>query len=231
MKLDISIRLKTIASMVDKCEVLVDVGTDHAYIPIYLVKKQICDKAIASDINKGPVEKARLNVAMEGLKEKIQCRLGGGFSTVRTSEVDVVVIAGMGGNLIRDIILEHENVFKNLQYAVLQPVQNPEVLREFIYKKGYEILDEELCFEDEKYYQIIKVKFNNKPVNIKEIYYEVGQKLIEKKHPLLKDFLIHLVNKYKKILNLIKDDTELAKKRKIQISHKLKELEELISCL
>lgn len=231
MKLDISIRLKTIASMVDKCEVLVDVGTDHAYIPIYLVKKQICDKAIASDINKGPVEKARLNVAMEGLKEKIQCRLGGGFSTVRTSEVDVAVIAGMGGNLIRDIILEHENVFKNLQYAVLQPVQNPEVLREFIYKKGYEILDEELCFEDEKYYQIIKVKFNNKPVNIKEIYYEVGQKLIEKKHPLLKDFLIHLVNKYKKILNLIKDDTELVKKRKIQISHKLKELEELISCL
>ncbi|WP_102400169.1 tRNA (adenine(22)-N(1))-methyltransferase [Haloimpatiens massiliensis] len=229
--MDISIRLKTIASMVDKCEVLVDVGTDHAYIPIYLVENHICQRAIASDINKGPVEKAKLNVAMEGLKEKIQCRLGGGFSTIEPAEADVAVIAGMGGNLIRDIILEREEVFKNLQYAVLQPVQNPEVLREFIYKKGYEILDEELCLEDEKYYQIMKVKFNNKPINIKDIYYEVGQKLIEKKHPLLKNFLMHLVNKYKRILNSIKDDTDLAKKRKIEISHKLKELEELISCL
>lgn len=231
MKLDISTRLKVIASMVDKCEVLVDVGTDHAYIPIYLVKKGICQRAIASDINKGPVEKAKFNVAMEGLKEEIQCRLGGGFSTIKPSEANVAVIAGMGGNLIRDIILEREEVFKSLQYAVLQPVQNPEVLREFIYQRGYEILDEELCFEEEKYYQIIKVRFNNKPIKVKDIYYEVGQKLIEKKHPLLKDFLMHLINKNEKILNAIKDDTELARKRKMQISNKLKELKELISCV
>lgn len=229
INLDISLRLKTIASMVEKCEVLVDVGTDHAYIPIYLVKKGICSKAIASDINKGPVEKAKFNIKLEGLKSKIECRLGSGLSTVVKNEVDVAVIAGMGGNLIRDIILQDEEVFKNMEYAILQPVQNPEVLREFIYKRGYEILDEELCIEEGKYYQILKVKFNKEPKNVDSIYYEVGEKLLEKKHPLVKEFLQHLLNKYNKIYYSIKEETELANKRKQEVEIKIKKLEELIS--
>ncbi|WP_392486881.1 tRNA (adenine(22)-N(1))-methyltransferase [Haloimpatiens sp. FM7315] len=227
--MDISLRLKTIASMVSKCDTIADIGTDHGYIPIYLVKKGICSKAIASDINKGPVQKAEFNVAMEGLKDKIQCKLGPGFSTIKPGKIDVAIIAGMGGNLIRDIILDHEEVFRKLQYAILQPVQNPEVLRKFIYEKGYEICDEELCIEEGIFYQILKVKFSDKPKNIDSIYYEVGEKLIEKNHKLLKGFLDNLILKYERILSFIDENTDLAVKRKEEVSFKIKELKKIKS--
>lgn len=229
--MNISDRLKTIGEMVDNCESICDVGTDHAYLPIYLIQKGTCSKAIASDINKGPVEKAKMNIKKEGLNDRIFCRLGGGLTTIKPFEVDGVVIAGMGGNLIRDIIEENINVFKSLKFMILQPVQNPEVLRQYVYETGYDIIDEELCFDEDKYYEIIKVKYNNKPTKVDSIYYEVSKKLIEKKHPLVGEYIRFKINKYRSILEYIDDKTESAKRRQEEIMNEIKKLEELLLCL
>lgn len=229
--MEISLRLKTIAGMVDKCEAVADIGTDHGYIPIYLVKNKICEKAIASDINKGPVEKARFNIKLENMQDKILCRLGGGLTTIQPGEVQGIVIAGMGGNLIRDIIEEGIDKFKKSEFAVLQPVQNPEVLREYIYKKGYKIIDEELCIDDNKLYEIIKVTYDTKIENIDSIYYEVGKALIEKKHPLVKQYINIKIDRYIKILNNIKEESESSNKRKVEVKNKIIKLEELLRCL
>ena len=102
--MDLSIRLKTIVSMIEECDSVVDVGTDHGYVPIYLVKNGVIKTAIASDINRGPVEKARKNVHLNNVSEQISCRLGSGLSTVNRGEAQIAIIAGMGGNLIRDIL-------------------------------------------------------------------------------------------------------------------------------
>ncbi|MCY6354872.1 tRNA (adenine(22)-N(1))-methyltransferase [Clostridium sp. ZS2-4] len=229
--MNISDRLKTIGQMVDNCESICDVGTDHAYLPIYLIQKGTCSKAIASDINKGPVEKAKINIKREGLSDRIFCRLGGGLSTIKPFEVDGAVIAGMGGNLIRDIIEEDMNVFKSLKFMILQPVQNPEVLRQYVYEAGYDVIDEELCFDEDKYYEIIKIKYNNKPTKMDNIYYEVSKKLIEKKHPLVEEYIGFKINKYRSILEYIDERTESARKRKQEITNKIKKLEELLLCL
>lgn len=229
--MELSLRLKTIASMVDKCECMADIGTDHGYIPIYLVKNNICNKAIASDINKGPVEKARFNVRMEELEDKIDCRLGGGFTVIKKGEVQSIVIAGMGGNLIRDIIEERIDIFKEVEFAVLQPVQNPEVLREHIYKKGYRIIDEELVFDEERFYETIKIKYDNNSEEVDNVFYEVGKSLVDKRHPLLNKFIEEKIKKYNKILLNIKEDTELAHKRKKEVRSKIQRLEELLQCL
>lgn len=229
--MNISIRLKTVASLVDKCEKIADIGTDHAYLPIYLLKKGVCKEAIASDINKGPVEKAEHNVKREGLERKILCKLGGGLTTIKPFEVDSAIIAGMGGNLIRDIIEESMDVFKSLKYVVLQPVQNPDVLRKYLYESGYNIIDEELCFDEGKYYEIIKVEYSNKPKILDEVYYEVSEKLIEKKHPMLKEYIQYKIEKYNNILSYIDDDTESAKIRKGHVSERIRKLEEIILCL
>lgn len=226
--MELSTRLETIASMVDKCECVVDVGTDHGYIPIYLVRNNICNTAIASDINKGPVEKARFNVRIEGLEDKINCRLGGGLTTINKGEVQGIVIAGMGGNLIRDIIEERKEIFKEVEFAVLQPVQNPEVLREYIYQKGYKIIDEELCIDENRFYEIIKIKYDNNPKKVDEIFYEVGKSLVDKKHSLLPKFIEEKIKKYNKILLNIKENTELADKRKKELRVKIDRLEELL---
>jgi tRNA (adenine22-N1)-methyltransferase len=229
--MNISTRLRTIANMVDKCNTVADIGTDHAYLPIYLIKNGICEEAIASDINKGPVERAVDNVKREGLDSKICCKLGAGFSTLKPFEVDCAIIAGMGGNLIRDIIEDEKEVFKSLNYAILQPVQNPEVLRRYLYESGYDILNEELCIDEGKYYEIIKVKYNEKPRELEDIYYEVGERLVEKKHPLLKTYIEHKLDKYNNIIKYISEDTELAEKRKQDISDKIKRLEGLLTWL
>lgn len=229
--MNISNRLKAIGNMVDKCTVVCDIGTDHAYLPIYLIKKGTCEKAIASDINKGPVDKALHNVSREGLSESISCRLGGGLTTIKPFEAEGGIIAGMGGNLIRDIIEERKDVFKSLDFCILQPVQNPEVLRGYIYEAGYDILDEELCFDEEKYYEIIKVRYNNNPVKKEEIYYEVSEVLIKKKHPLMKQYISFKLDKYKNILQYIKDDTDSSRNRKKEIEHKIDKLEEFLKCL
>lgn len=226
--MELGIRLGKIASMVNACEKMADIGTDHAYIPIYLIKNRICNYAVASDINKGPVEKAKKNVNQENLQDRIECRLGGGLSTIKPGEVNTAVIAGMGGNLIRDILEKNLEVFKELDNCILQPVQNPEVLREYIYKRGFEVQEEELCIEEGKFYEIIKIRYGNKPVVIDPIYYEVSNTLISKKHPLIKQHIILKLDKYYKVYSNLTDLSENAKLRRDELENKIAKLKELL---
>ena len=229
--MELSIRLGKTASMVEPCRCVADIGTDHAYIPIYLVKRGICGRAIASDINRGPIKKAERNISLHGLEGKIECRIGPGLNTLKKGEADVAIIAGMGGNLIRDIIEERPDLFRELNYVILQPVQNPEVLREYIYKKGYEIIDEELCIDENKYYEIIKIRYDEKAYDADEIFFEISEKLYNEKHPAIKGFIKYKLEKYRKILGKIKDDTDSALGRKREIEMKLKRLEEMMEWL
>lgn len=223
--MEISKRLEFIARYIDECNSIVDVGTDHGYIPIYAVKNELCKQAIASDINKDPVKKAKLNVALEGLSSKIDTRLGGGLQTVKKGEVEGVVIAGMGGNLIRDILEFDKHKLPYFKFLILQPAQNPEVLREYLYTNGYEIIAEDLCFDEGIYYELFKVKKSSKEkMELSPIYYEFSPILIKKKHPLLLGYLKEKEEKYKRILSFIKDDSESAKRRKEEIENKLEEI-------
>jgi tRNA (adenine22-N1)-methyltransferase len=229
--MELSIRLEKIASMVDECEVMADIGTDHAYIPIYLIKEGVCRRAIASDINRGPVEKALKNIRVETLQDRIECRLGGGFSTIKPGEIQTAVIAGMGGNLIRDIIEADLEVFKKLDSCILQPVQNPEVLREYIYNMGYNIIDEELCTEEKKFYEIIKIKYDSQVNPVDPIYYEISEKLIEKKHPLLPVYINKKLNKYYKIYDSLTENTENTRIRRSELESKINSLKGILeSC-
>lgn len=229
--MELSVRLEKTASLVEPCRCVADIGTDHAYIPIYLVKKGICERAIASDINKGPIRKAERNIGLHGLSDKIECRIGPGLNTLKSGDADVAIIAGMGGNLIRDIIEERLDLFREFSYVILQPVQNPEVLREYIYRKGYEIIGEELCIDENKYYEIIKIRFGEKKYEVDDIFFEISEKLFREKHPMIKDFIFHKHEKYSKIMGKIQDETELALERKKELEKKLRKLEEMLGCL
>ncbi|BDS17986.1 SAM-dependent methyltransferase [Clostridium perfringens] len=229
--MELSKRLKRIAEHVDKCESVADIGTDHGYIPIYLVKEGICKKAIASDINKGPIEKAKVNVAFEGVSNKIKCLLGPGLNPLKVGEVNGVILAGMGGNLTRDILLADMDKVKKYDFIILQPAQNPEVLREFLYKNDYEIIDEDLIKDEGRFYELFKVKYNEnseKLVFEDGLYYEVSPLLREKNHPLFKEFIEEKINRCETILSFIKEDTEAAKKRKSDLEEKINKLKGML---
>lgn len=227
--MELSKRLKFIADKIDKCESIIDVGTDHGYIPIYAIKNSLCTKAIASDINKDPVKKAKLNASLEGVGKEVEVRLGGGLETVKKGEVDAVVIAGMGGNLIRDILEKDINKVEKYKFLILQPAQNPEVLREYLYNNDYEIILEDLCFDEGIFYELFKVRRGKKQRlhNLNKDTYEFSPVLIKKKNPLMQSYLESKEEKYRKILGFIKNDTDSAKARRKDIERKIDLIEKL----
>ncbi|EMU53423.1 tRNA (adenine(22)-N(1))-methyltransferase [Clostridium butyricum] len=227
--MELSKRLNWILNIMDKCDVIMDVGTDHGYIAIELIKRNLADKVIASDINKDPLNKAKLNVSLEGLSNKIELRLGGGLTPVKENEVNGILIAGMGGNLIRDILENDIKKVKNMDYLVLQPAQNPEVLREYLYISDYEIIDEDVCFDEGKYYEVFKVKYKeNNSTKLENIFYEVSPILLNKKSDVFKDYLYEKIDKYKKVKSFIKDNTEHALSRKKELDSKIEIMENLL---
>lgn len=225
--MEISRRLMAIANMVEKCNCLLDVGTDHGYVPIYIMKNKICNKVIASDINKGPILKAKENIEINKI-EGIELRQGSGLNVVQEGEADVVIIAGMGGHLISELIIEREDIFKKINYAVLQPVQNSEFLRKFLINRGYEIISEDLVFDESIFYEIIKVRYGVNVRKEEEIFYEVGRKLIDDKNPKLHQFLRYKISKKRKILEYIKEDTKGANIRRNEVEENIAKLEKLL---
>ena len=226
--MELSKRLRFIAQYIDKCESIIDVGTDHGYIPIFAVTNNVCKKAIASDINKDPLKKAEFNAKMEGISDKIEVRLGGGLATLKNGEVDGIVIAGMGGNLIRDILEADKDKLPKCKFIILQPAQNPEVLREYLYNNNYEIIAEDLCYDEGIFYELFKVKVGEENVEVNDpILYEISPFMIKDKNPLMKEYLLSKREKYSKILNFIKDDSEAAKKRKEELNIKIQKIDKL----
>ncbi|MGN1033891.1 MAG: tRNA (adenine(22)-N(1))-methyltransferase [Intestinibacter sp.] len=224
-------RLLKIASLVDKDKKIADIGTDHGYIPVYLLTKNIINYAILGDINKGPLENAKKEVVKNNLSDKVDLRLGSGIEVLRPNEVDQIIIAGMGGILINDILKANEPVAHSAEKLILQPMQSPEELRKFLYQNGYEILDEYLVREDHRLYEIIVCKYQGlNPREINSIYYEVGEKLVEKNDPLLEDFIKNKIRINENILKKLEGkEGGLVEDRKAIINKKLNDLNSLLS--
>ena len=199
--MEIKGRLKTIADMVPDCNVICDVGTDHAYIPIYLVKNKKCTKAIASDVREGPADLARRNIDKYRLSENIEVRVGNGLDTVSENEADVIIIAGMGGMLIKEILEEGFNKAKTSKALILQPMNAIEVVLEWIYRKGFEIHDKGLINEGHKIYNVIVAQWIGKAEEKDEINYYLGEKLVEKKDPLLIEYIERKIKQFEIIIN------------------------------
>ena len=220
--MELSKRLNFIIENIDNTSVLADIGTDHGYVPLLALRNELCEKAIACDINKEPLAKGKLNAILEGIDDKIEFRLGNGFEPLKINEVEEVVIAGMGGNLIRDIIQKDLNKVASCNYLVLIPAQNPEVLREYLYKNDFEVIKEDLCFDEGIYYELFKVrKSEGQATELDSIYYEISPMLLRSKHPLMKEYIDYKIDEYNRILGFITDDSESAIKRKAEVSEKI----------
>lgn len=135
---------------------IADIGTDHAYIPIYLIENSLADYVIASDIKKGPVSIARTNVSEHKLSEKIDVRMGGGLSILHEGEVNSVIIAGMGGQLISEIINADINIARQCRLT-LQPMNAQYELRKYLINNGFTIVNEDIAVEGFKVYNIMNV--------------------------------------------------------------------------
>ncbi|MDX5710832.1 class I SAM-dependent methyltransferase, partial [Clostridioides difficile] len=195
-------RLLKIASLVSDGKKIADIGTDHGYIPVYLLKEGKVPFAVLADVNKGPLDNAHKEVIQNNLLDKVDLRLGSGIEILEIGEVEEVIIAGMGGILISELLEAKKEVAHNVEKLILQPMQAQEELRYYLLNNGYEILEEVLVREDFRIYEIIVAKYTGKNTIIEdEIYYEVGIKLLENKDSLFNDFIEKKIKTYSSIVN------------------------------
>ena len=190
----ISNRLMTAASLVSEGMILADVGTDHGYVPIYLMEQKRIPSAIAMDINEGPLERAREHITLYGMDTYIKTRLSDGVAAMKPGEAEAILIAGMGGGLVMHILKDGEEVCHAAKELILQPQE-----------EGYEILAEDMVFEEDKFYPMMKVRYTGEaldklrekkqdlpkiqdvdPFKLFNLY---GGLLLKNQHPVLKTYL------------------------------------------
>ena len=155
----ISKRLELVASFVPQGAILLDVGSDHAYLPIELIERGQIESAIAGEVVEGPYQSAVKNVEAHGLKEKIQVRLANGLAAFEEADqVSVITIAGMGGRLITRILEEGLDKLANVERLILQPNNREDDLRIWLQDNGFQIVAESILEEAGKFYEILVVE-------------------------------------------------------------------------
>ena len=138
---------------------MLDVGSDHAYLPIELVEKGHIEAAIAGEVVEGPYQSAVRNVESHGLTEKIQVRLANGLAAFEeVDQVSVITIAGMGGRLIATILEEGLDKLANVERLILQPNNREDELRSWLQEHGFQIVAESILEEAGKFYEILVVE-------------------------------------------------------------------------
>lgn len=197
-----NLRLNTLAQMVDPSSRVADIGTDHAYLPIELVRTGKINFAVASDIAKGPLKNAQEDIQKAGFQDKIETRLGAGLETITLKDnIDTVVIAGMGGKLMTQIL---EDAWKNefkFQNLVLEPNIGEPGVRNWLMAHQYKILAEDLIAEAGHTYELIKAQYVSKTIKLSEKEIFFGPKILAEKNPVFYQKWQGQLEYHQKLLN------------------------------
>ena len=217
--IQLSKRLSASGEMVTEGNRLVDGGCDHGYLPVYLVMNHRIPGAIAADVGKGPLERAREHICRYHMQNYIETRLCDGLSGLSAGEGDTLVIAGMGGPLMEKILSDNPEVRDSFQELILQPQSDIPHFRHFLMSNGYRITEEKMILEDGKFYPMMKAirdqKRNESWTPLEEMF---GKYLLQEKNPVLQQFLQRELRIRQNILTkLQKAETEETKKRRNEV--------------
>lgn len=214
----ISERLLAIAKMVTPGIPVADIGCDHAYLPIYLIRESIAPYVLGCDVNAGPIIIAKENVMQAELSDRIELRQGDGLSVVEKGEVKSVVMAGMGGKLIMRLLMEGEEVLSEVSEVILEPQSEVEAVRHFLEDNDFKIISENMILEDGKYYPIMKAVHGKMNLE-RPVYYRYGKILLREENPVLHEFLYREKAYCKELLEELQDNA--------QAPHVLRRIEEV----
>lgn len=237
----LSKRLKMLADMVTPGNRLADIGCDHGFLDIYLVRKGICPGALAMDVREGPLASARKHVNECGLGDYIKVRLSDGLSEYEAGEADTLVCAGMGGRLMEKIITEGMDKARQAAELILQPQSELPEFRIFLRNAGFAVTAEDAVYEDGKYYFAMKAIRAEVPVssgaqnnNIRAVvpddtqrlYDLYGELLLKQRNAVLLKYLAHRSDYIKKLeASLAAADTGKARIRLEEVRKEFKDVE------
>lgn len=224
-KIKLDARLSVVASMVREGSRVADIGTDHGYLIAWLIENGISPSGIAADINKGPLDNARNTVIDAGISDKVNLILSDGLKNIPENSCDDIVIAGMGGNLITDILSDCSWIYNKNLHIIAQPMSHGEVLREFYAENGFEIIEEKTVADGKRLYCVISAVYTG-VIAERDISYKYLGKLTENNDETtvkyIDKMLIALEKKYNALISAGKEDEtnlgEIIKSIKSKIS-------------
>lgn len=226
--MQLSERLRLVAEFVTEGMVVADIGTDHGYVPISLVEAGKIQKGFAMDIGVGPLKHAEENIRLYGYSDKIETRLSDGLKELRENEADSIVIAGMGGELIVNILENGRGVLEAVKELILSPHTQIGLVRHYLIDNGYEIVREEMVYDMGKYYTVLKA-VHTQDREIKRVYdsdeynYIYGRLLLFSKSSVFIDFIKKEREKYMLVLERLKDsEGESGQEKKRQVEERLR---------
>ncbi|MBQ7580771.1 MAG: SAM-dependent methyltransferase [Clostridia bacterium] len=167
-------RLMTVARFVEDGERIADIGTDHAYLPVYLVTNGVCPTAVASDIGEGPLRNAEKIVVKTGTQDRIRLIISDGLDGYGKDDADVFVFAGMGGTLISELLDRARWVRDGRYRFIFQPMSRSEELIEYLIENGFELTEERSCFEGGRCYIVFCAKYSGEKSEYRECFPYVG---------------------------------------------------------
>lgn len=230
----LSMRLTAVAKYVPKEARLADIGSDHAYLPSYLVKNAGIPFAVAGEVAKGPYQSAKSNVMAEGLSDRISVRMGDGLEVIESGEIDCITIAGMGGALIASILENGKEKLETVKRLVLQPNISAISIRLWFLENGWELIAEEILEEDSKTYEILVAEKGNakRPYqkNKMEMELLMGPFLIQHQNEIFKKKWLSESSNWERVKKQLENAAatpETVEKRK-EIEDKLKLVEEAL---
>jgi len=223
----LSKRLIALAKLVPAGMKVADIGTDHGFLPCYLAQEKITPFALGIDVNPGPCQAACRTVGAFCPGEAVEIRQGDGLKPLKPGEVDVVVIAGMGGATMKDILAGSPGVVSRLKKLILQPMNASEIIRTWLHANGWRIISEDLLAEDNRLYEVIAAE-PGPGHSLSEVEACYGPQLIKNQHPLLPERLQKDERAVQEILTqLAKSNSEEAQIKIKEFNKKLEFLKEL----
>ena len=229
MKINLSVRMKMIVGLVPEGVTVADIGTDHGYVASYLVKEKKYKKAIATDVNEGPIKRAKKNIDALKLSDKIETRLGDGLDVLEDGEVDTVVIAGMGGMLICKMLSEAAEKLTKIDKLILQPQSDIEEVRRHVHKLGFKIERESICMEDGKFYIAIRAVHGEEDPPYSDTEYRFSRILSEEGGTIFRSYMRMMTDKMASLLETLDapglELGERAMERKEELIKEIKELQ------
>ena len=226
----LSKRLETVASFVPTGAIVADIGSDHAYLPCYLVHKGIAARAVAGEVVKGPYESAVKQVRTEGLTDKITVRMADGLAAVEEAdEITAVTIAGMGGPLIVSILEKHPQALISVTRLILQPNIHAKAIREWAMENGWAIQDEVILEEDGKIYEVLVLQRGEMKLN--EAQTLLGPKLMETKVPVFIEKWSREIANWQRVQQAISEAEKTAENQEKyeQLTHYIQMVQEAIA--
>lgn len=219
--MNIGDRLEAIGKLVPQGCVLADIGTDHAYLPVWLLEQGRIAFAIAGDIAEGPCLAAKNTVSMYGMKGRVEVRLGSGLKVLQPKEAECIAIAGMGASTMIEILSEDMPLAVEAKRLVLQPMAGAASLRRWLCQNGWSIVAEDLVEDGRHLYEIIAAE-RGASAGFSDAELEIGPKLMEAGHPLLAKQFARQIDGYKKLL------TSMGKSEQAKLSEKYLAWEKLL---